>query len=292
MRIGDDGHLSVGRRSSRSAVAARTSAKRLDEQLAEPRRRHDVDEEVGCVVDAREDVRRVKDDATERRSVDELDHHRRDHPRRLADQKHRRDADQRARQSPVLQRPSTDHVRRPVDALRDPQRRVDGVRRGAGRGRSPLLPRLLTRSRNSVAVDHAGQDDVEDEDDDDDDVADHELDQRGQYPPGRRVGIFPAHPVGALLCPAEDDGVDMRHADDAEQRQNDDASLTRRAESTSAVRIGDTYDPFQGEAGDQPVGVVPGNAVGVVGRATVSRMSDEALWWNYLLRPRTATTPR
>ena len=177
-----------------------------------------------------------------------------------------------------------------MNALRDPQRRVDGVRRGPGRGRSPLLPRLVAGSWDSVAIDHAGQDDVEDEHDDDDDVADHELDQCGEDPPGRRVWIFPAHPVGALLCLAEDNRVDVRHADDGEQRQNDGASMTRCAESTSTVRTGDTNDPFQSQAGDQPVGVVPSNAVGIVGRAAVSWMCDEALWWNDLLRPRTTTT--
>jgi len=71
-------------------------------------------------------------------------------------------------------------------------------------------------SRDTVTIDHAGQDDVQDEDDDDDDVSDDELDQRGQDPAGRRVGILPAHPVGVLLCLTEDDRVDVRYADDDE----------------------------------------------------------------------------
>ena len=46
------------------------------------------------------------DDAAERRAVDKPVDDRRDHARRLADEEHRRDADQRPRQPPVLQRPA------------------------------------------------------------------------------------------------------------------------------------------------------------------------------------------
>ena len=80
---------------SATAVAAWPSAKRLDEQLAESRRRDDVDEEIGGVVDSRQDVGGVEDDTSQRRSADELDDDRRDHAWRLADEKHRRDTDQR-----------------------------------------------------------------------------------------------------------------------------------------------------------------------------------------------------
>ena len=107
------------------------------------------------MVDAGQDVRRVEDDTTQRRSVDELDDDRRDHARRLADQKHCRDADQRPRQPPVLQRPPPDHISRPLNSLSDQLRRVDRVRRDAGRGHPPLR-RLVAGSGYTVAVDHAG----------------------------------------------------------------------------------------------------------------------------------------
>ena len=99
----------------------------------------------------------------------------------------------------------------------------------------------MARSRDAIAIDEARQDDVEDEDDDDDDVADYELDQRGQNPAGGRVRVLPADPVGALLGAAEDQRVDVRYADDDEQKQNDDASVARRAEPPRTVRSGDAY---------------------------------------------------
>ena len=187
------------------------------------------------------------------------------------------------------------------------------------------------RRRDAVAVDHAGEDDVEDKDDDDDDVADDELDQGGQDPAGRRVRVLPAHPVGALLRATEDDGVDVRHADDGKQQQ-DHAAVTvttvdpgctgwtqtqqqnhaavtittvrlgctgrtqtlqqdhaagvpRSTEPPRAVRTGDADDPVERQTGNQPVGVVASDAIGIVGCPTVGRVRHEALRWNHLFQP-------
>ena len=60
--VGDDGHLPVGGGRCARGAAGGTTSERLDEQLAEARRRDDVDEEVGGVVDAGQHVRRVVDD--------------------------------------------------------------------------------------------------------------------------------------------------------------------------------------------------------------------------------------
>jgi len=142
---------------------------------------------------------------------------------------------------------------------------------------------------HAVAVDQASKDDVEDKDYDDDNVADHKLNQCGKDPPGSRGRIFPTHPVGSLLRPAEHNRMDVGYTDDSEQNENDETGVTRRAEPTSAVWTGNTYDAFERQTRNQPVGVVSGDAVSVVGRTAVRRVGDEALRWNYLLRPRSTT---
>ena len=189
------------------------------------------------MVDARQDVGGVQHDAHDDCPMDELAEERHDHARRLAHDEDYGDDEERACEA-SLSHPTA-------------------------RARSDSLPRDL------LGVDQQHETDVEDEDDDDDDVTDGELDDGGDDRRRFRLGIFPAHPPGALLRDAEEEVVAVRDADAQEQDGRDGARPRHGAEMACAVRVRHHDDPLQRQTRDQPVGEVPCDAVEVVGELAV-----------------------
>lgn len=123
----------------------------FEEQLTEPRRCDDVDEEVPGVVESGQDVRGVQEDPTNRGLLDDPEQEIQHHPRSLADEEEKGN-DEKGSSQPLVVRPPL--IRRQV-----------GLRR--------------RRGRDAVLVDEINEDHVEYEDDDDDGISDYELDSRG-----------------------------------------------------------------------------------------------------------------
>ena len=214
----------------------------------EARRREDVDEEVGRVVDAGYDVGDVERDADVRRSLDELEDELEDDPRRLAHDEDDGDDEQGTSEAPL----------------------AGGARTGAGGAEAGDL----------LGVEQPDEHDVEDEHDDDDDVADGEIDGRRDDLRHRRRRILPADPTIVPLRHAEHQVVAVRDADGRQKDEGDGPRPAYGAEAAGGVRVDDHHEPLEGETGDEPVGEVARHAVQVVRHAAVvvgeiERLVDE-----------------